>query len=51
MPVDPTRSQNITVIGRRSADAEGPVGGADFVGERRNFRGGMVPANAGDRIE
>jgi hypothetical protein len=45
-PVDPTRSQNMTVIGRRSAETSGPLGDADLDGEAGAFEGGFPPANA-----
>jgi hypothetical protein len=44
--VDPTRSQNMTVIGRRSAETSGPLGGADFRGETGTSDGGFAPTNA-----
>ena len=44
--VDPTRSQNITVIGRRSAETSGPLSGADFDGEAGTFAGGFARTNA-----
>jgi hypothetical protein len=46
MLVGPTRSQNMTVIGRRSAETSGPLGGADLRGEAGTFDGGFAPTNA-----
>jgi hypothetical protein len=44
--VDPTRSQNITVIGRRSAETAGPLDGAGSDCEARASAGGFGPASA-----
>ena len=44
--VEPTRSQNITVIGRRSADRSRPLSAAAFGGETVELASGFSLANA-----
>ena len=46
MLVDPTRSQNITVIGRRSAETAGPLGGLGSDWEAGTSAVGFAPASA-----